>query len=296
MLEGRFEFGTRGNAHVQVLSCLRRILYPSGLIRESRNWARALLLAQNELAEPTVPPYDLDTECVIWASTCNRQQADVRRRIAYLPYEGQFEEEGKISLSNRLTIVQESSRIEKSKMIALSTLMLLRKGVPFMIIDHSNKAVNVNALRLVRKLVTSGKSTQGIYRLLPDASEAIYSQPDVTFREYDDYLGDNAGGVSLRSTPQNPPLDTTLPNLSDMERRCLDGYLDEQLTGTQLDLFSLAAHIKRRLLVVAAHDFDWTADNEREFQEHILPKQLSVAYAKMESWNPVTSLTFVQQQ
>jgi len=80
----------------------------------------------------------------------------------------------------------------------LSTYICLENGANVMVTGHSNKSVDVNALRLIRKL---HKSTEGIYRLLPDTFEAIYSQPNIVSREHDYCSGDNESRVALRSTP-----------------------------------------------------------------------------------------------
>lgn len=49
----------------------------------------------------------------------------------------------------------------------LSTYIYLEKGGNVMVPGHSNKSVDVNALRLVSKLLADRDSTEGIYRLVP---------------------------------------------------------------------------------------------------------------------------------
>lgn len=80
-----------------------------------------------------------------------------------------------VPLSDRLTITQGPPGTGKSEVIMLSTYVCLAKGLVVMVTGHSNKSVDVNALRLALKLKEDGKSTKGIYRLLPDASETIFS-------------------------------------------------------------------------------------------------------------------------
>ncbi len=117
-----------------------------------------------------------------------------------------------------------------------------------MIAASSNKAVNVNARRLLRKLLQNNQSTDGIYRVLPDAYEAVYSTSEVGSRNYEEYLEDTyPTGTALRSISH----DQYNQVADDPIRASLDAYLDAQLSGTDMDLFSLAKHIKNRLQVVA---------------------------------------------
>ncbi len=95
-----------------------------------------------------------------------------------------------------------------------------------MVIEYSNKLVDVNALCLAKKLQENSKSIKKIYQLLPNASKTMFSQPNIVSREHNHYLGDDVGGVTLRSTPDNQP-----DPLSETERACLARYLDQQLMG-----------------------------------------------------------------
>jgi len=68
-----------------------------------------------------------------------------------------------------------------------------------MIAGHSNISVDVNALRLIRRLLANNKSTEEIYRLLPETFETIL------FRGHDYHPDDKKSGIALRSTPNNQP-------------------------------------------------------------------------------------------
>lgn len=72
-------------------------------------------------------------------------------------------------------------------------------------------------------------------------------------------------GMDLRSTPNDQP-----DPLSEIERACFVIYIEEELTGTALDLFSLAAHIRRGLQVVASLDQYCNSTDWREAIEYML--------------------------
>lgn len=88
----------------------------------------------------------------------------------------------------------------------LSTDICLEREVKIIVTRHNNKSVDVNALRLVRKLLADDKSTEGIHHFLPDTFEAIYSQPEIVSRENDYHPGDEESDVAFRSTPNNQSL------------------------------------------------------------------------------------------
>lgn len=160
-----------------------------------------------------------------------------------------------------------------------------------MVTGHSNKSVDVNALRLLKRLRDNNKSLGGIYRVLPHHFESMFGEPDLVSREDDHHPGDNEGRMTLRSTPNNQPDPLTEP-----ERRCLEAYLNMQLAGVELDMFSLARHIKYRLGVVAQHDRDWSTDDHWAATEHELLKRLALFHERMENWDPeVTAGTPLEQ-
>ncbi len=237
-----------------------------------------LLLAQDDVPSETNPPSDPTVENIIrrfsrYGKGCNSEQAAVIRQVIYLPPLNSA-----VPLSSRLTITQGPPGTGKSEVIMICTYVCLEKGFVVMVTGHSNKSVDVNALRLAKKLQEDGKSTKGIYRLLPDAAETMFSQPNVVSREHDPYPGDDVGGVTLRSIPDNQP-----DPLSETERACLARYLDQQLAGTELDVFSLAAHIKDRLHVVASHNHYWSFDNAHDIDEHNHLKYLNILYSRIKN-------------
>lgn len=162
-----------------------------------------------------------------------------------------------------------------------------------MIAVASNKAVDVNAWRLLQKRLQNNQSIDGVYRVFPYAYEAIYSPPEVASRDYEDYYEDTyPTGSSLRSIPQ----DQYQQDVDDPIRASLDAYLDAQLSGNDMDQFSLAKHIKTRLEVVASHDNDWSSDSQDEVNEHKLLNGLGFARKRMERWEPeVTAGTNEEQ-
>lgn len=114
--------------------------------------------------------------------------------------------------------------------------------------------------------------------MLPDTFEAIYNQFDIVFRKNNSYF-DN-----LRARQLFEALLINLSNpFTEIERACLIAYLDEQLTSTKLDIFSLTTHIKRRLQVVALYNYKWPSIDTGEVSDYMLLKQLSVAHKLIES-------------
>lgn len=180
-----------------------------------------------------------------------------------------------MSFSNRLTITQGPLGTGKLKKIVLFTCVFLKKGVLCKIIGHSNKSINVPILRLVKKLVANNK------RHLLFATR--YLRSDIRSvrhwsRKNNSYL-DNLRARQL--------FEALLINLSkpftEIERACLIAYLDEQLTSTKLNLFSLTTHIKRRLQIVALYNYKWPSIDIGEVSEYRLLKQLSFAHKLIES-------------
>lgn len=152
-----------------------------------------------------------------------------------------------------------------------------------MIAAASNKAADVNARRLLKKLLDNDKSTGRIHRVLPDAYEAIYSRPDVGSRDFEDYYEDTyPTGLTLQSIPRNQ----YQQEAKDPMRASLDAYLEAQLSGDEMDHFSLAKHIKTRVEVVAARGSHWTSGSQQEREEDALLRDLMIARERMETWEP----------
>lgn len=261
------------------------------LSRIAGNWGRALLLAQNDVPVASPSQYDAVVERMLWqlhtiGRPRNLQQADVIRKLAYVPSGNPAN-----PLSDRVTIIQGPPGTGKSEVISAAVEILLEKRHTVMVTGHSNKSADVNALRLLKRLRDNNKSLGGIYRVLPHHFESMFGEPDLVSREDDHYPGGNEGGVTLQSTPNNQPDPLTEP-----ERRCLEAYLNMQLAGVELDMLSLARHIKYRLGVVAQHDRDWSTDDHWAATEHDLLKRLASFHERMENWDPeVTAGTPLEQ-
>ena len=162
-----------------------------------------------------------------------------------------------------------------------------------MIAASSNKAVDVNARRLLKKLVENNHSTEGIYRDLPDAYEAIYSKPEIGSRDFEDFYEDTfPTRTALRSIPRDP----YHQDLNDPIRASLDAYLDAQLSGDEMDSFSLAKHIKTRFEVVASHGSHWTAGSQQESEEEDLLQGLLIARKRMQTWEPEVTAGTIDEQ
>ncbi len=120
----------------------------------------------------------------------------------------------------------------------LSTDICLERGANVVITGHSNKSVDVNALRLVRNLLADDKSTEGIHHFLPDTFEAIYSQPEIVSREHNYHPRNKEIDVAFRSTPNNQSLLPTFYRSWD-PTSCPD-------TGISLDLPSYLNRTEER--------------------------------------------------
>lgn len=70
---------------------------------------------------------------------------------------------------------RDSLDTEMSEIALVSTYRFLGKGANVMITGHSNKSVDVNALRLVREFLVEDESTEGIHHLLPTTLGPIYT-------------------------------------------------------------------------------------------------------------------------
>jgi len=280
--EGLFAFGVRGSQHAQILRCLHRVLYGGGGVKAT-NWGKPLLLAHNSRPSTGQLPYSGRLETFLLGQRCNDLQREVLRQILHMPRIDPWGTVLDVPLSQRLVICQGPSGTGKSEVITIGSYYCLMDGIPSMTAAASNKAVDVNARRLLQKLLENNQSTEGIYRVLPDAYEAIYSTPEVGSRDYEDYLENTyPTGSSLRSIPK----DQYHQQANDPIRASLDAYLDAQLSGTDMDHFSLAKHIKNRLQVVALRGSDWVGGSQHELDEHGILKGLGAARKRMETWEP----------
>ena len=169
----------------------------------------------------------------------------------------------KPKVNERMVICQGPPGTGKSQVVLVSLLYLLETRRPWMVACSSNEAVNVNARRLASHLRSRHESTAGIYRVYPDVMEAFYSDPDIQQKDstdpYDDVEDDS--GLALRRLPNS-----YLPHTDSMIRSHILEFLDAQLTGTEMDLFSLSRHIKERILAIEARPRNWhlTCTNVRQ--------------------------------
>lgn len=289
---GLFVFGVRGGAHTQILSCLHQVLYGGGDVRAT-NWGKPLLLGHDSRPSTARLPFNGRLEAFLSQQRCNDLQREILRRILQMPHMDRSGSVLEVPLSERLAICQGSPGTGKSELIAIGSYYCILRGIPCMVAAASNKAVDVNARRLLQKLLQNDQSTDGVYRILPDAYEAIYSTPEVGSRDYEDYYEDT---YPTRSSLRSIPRDQYQQDPNDPIRASLDAYLDAQLSGNDMDNFSLAKHIKTRLEIVASRGPDWRGGSHNETVEHNLLHRLGFARKLMEEWEPEITAGTTEEQ
>lgn len=168
---GRFEFRARGSPLHQIVRSIKQVMYGGAGVGQD-NWLKTLLLAHNPL-----PPYQLRpphprVEAYLQTAQLEEMQAEMFRRGT------QFSSD----LNDRLTICQGPPGTGKSHLILHLSLFYLQTRTVIMVTAASNTAVNVNAGRLLAALKQRNLDTQGIYRVMPDVMEILYSRPDIKAR------------------------------------------------------------------------------------------------------------------
>ena len=267
--KGRFRFGARGAQYVQFISCIRRVMYGGPNISRD-NWLKRLLLAHNPQAPLGIMNIDNDAESYLHGKRCNEMQSVVFHQVVSLGQDGR-----------RLTICQGPAGTGKSHLNLLLTHYFLEKRVVFLVTAASNGAVDVNASRLLEYLISKGESTDGIYRIMPDVLETIFSNPDIRRREdrEDSLLDDDVAEGSL----MEPSIYNVQPDIDPGVIGSLRSYLNTQLTGTDMDRFSLVRHILSRLTDLAS---DWVAGMPQD--EIDLLRSLLDAKMRVEDWGPLS--------
>lgn len=266
--KGLFEFGSRGSPSRQMVRSIKQVMYGgAGLYKE--NWLKTLLLAHNPLPSYQPVPLTHRVEDYLQTALLDERQTDMFRRATHFSSE----------LNDRLNICQGPPGAGKSHLILNLALYYLQIRKVFMVTAASNGAVNLNGERLLKVLKERNMDTDGIYRVMPDVLETLYSRPDIKPR-YDEELGseDDDDYQGLRTLDYNH-LDSDLAI-----RLSLRAYLSSQISGTNMDEFSLPLHILARTDLVYARPPGWRSSNAEELQEHDLLVGLLDARRRLEDW------------
>ena len=277
--KGRFEFGARGSPSRQIVRSIKQVMHGgAGLYRN--NWLKTLLLAHNPL--PPYQPVPLNSRVEQYLQTAGldeRQRQMFRRATHFSP-----------KLNDRLNICQGPPGAGKSHLILNLSLYYLEIRKIFMVTAASNTAVNLNAERLLAELKKRNMGTHGIYRVMPDVLETLYSRPDIK-PSYDEELGseDDDSYQGLRTLAYDH-------RDSDLAiRSSLRAYLSSQISNTNMDELSLPLHILSRIEVVYARPQGWQYTNAEEMQEHELLVGLLNARRRLEEWTNDKTAGFLDE-
>lgn len=164
----------------------------------------------------------------------------------------------------------------------------LRESICISVSAAINNAVDLCALRLVEHLHGLGESTQGIYYIMTDVFESMFSVPDITGcrgkRDWDFDTADISDNVSRsEGVLQNssPLTDSYQPDDADIIS--LLQYLGSELSNSIYNMFSPAKHIFYRIKLFRNESLSSAPDQT----VHELLLRLLKAIDRVRCWEPV---------